>query len=104
MNFTRAFDNDGVDARGVDREDTFDSDCTGHLADRDGLADARVLLLNNDALERLDTFLGTFDNLDVNGNGIASTEFRKVGLQIFVLDCFNVQGHNVYLVIICRQM
>ena len=63
FNLAAAFDNDGIDTRGVDREDTFDSHGTRHLADRDGLADAGILLLNNDALERLDTFLGTVNLL-----------------------------------------
>lgn len=44
---------------------------------------------NANAFKHLNTFTRTFDNLYINLQGIARTEFRNVGTQLFLFNCFN---------------
>ena len=60
------------------RESALHADTEGHLADGEGLADATALTADHDTLEDLDPLLGTFDDLDVNVEGIAGCEFGDV--------------------------
>ncbi len=88
-----AIDFEGSDARAVKREDAFDGHAVGHLADGDGFADSRALLLDDDTLERLDAFLGAFDDLDVHRDGVAGAECRKIRFLVFLLNRLDVKGH-----------
>jgi acetyl-CoA carboxylase carboxyltransferase component len=55
-----------------------DADAVGDLTDLEGLGEARTLTTNADALEKLNTALVTFDDLDVHLDGVAGTEGGNV--------------------------
>src|SRR5690606_26833999 len=72
-------DLDLVDHRAVDREGARDPDAEAELADGEGLADARAVAADDDALEDLDTRAGAFLNAHVHADGVAGTEVGHVG-------------------------
>ena len=88
---------DAVDEGGLEREDSFDTDTTGNLADREGLGERiHTLHLNDDTSEFLEAFLvSLFDSVG-NGDGITGLEFR-VGSGFLILEsllCNFNQIHN----------
>src|SRR5688500_1432123 len=72
---------DLLEDRAVHREGALDADGEGDLADREGLAHARALAADDDALELLDTGAVALDDANVDVHGVAGAEGRDVGAQ-----------------------
>src|SRR5690606_12841442 len=92
---TAADDLDLVDDRGVEREGPLNTDAEGHLADREGLADAATVPADDHALEDLDPGAGALNDLDVHLDGVTGAEVgdvvsqrRLVELVETLHDCF----------------
>ena len=76
---TAVFDDfDFSDRWGMDWEDSFHANATGHLSDDEGLAHAMTTTLDNNAFVVLNTFFFVFDNTDGNSDGITSFEIWDV--------------------------
>ena len=59
-------------------EGTLNTNAEGNLADGEGLANACTLAANNEALEDLDTVVLTFNDLNVNVQGVTGAECGDV--------------------------
>ena len=69
---------DTVDERGLEREDSFDTNATGNLADRERPGERiHALHLNNDTSELLEALLVSFLDPIGNGDGVTGLEFRE---------------------------
>ena len=66
----------------MDREGALDADLEADLADREGLADALVLLADDDALEDLDALARALDDVHVHLDGVAGTEVGDVRAEV----------------------
>ena len=55
-------------------EGTLNTNAEGNLADGEGLANACTLAANDEALEDLDTVVLTFNDLNVNVQGVTGAE------------------------------
>src|SRR5271154_1443142 len=60
------------------REDSLDADAVRNLAHGKRRAIGAAVHFDHDAFEGLDALLLAFDDLDVNANRVADTEFRQV--------------------------
>jgi hypothetical protein len=78
--------------RGVDRPSTLDTDITNNAANGNHLVDAAALAGDQGSREDLDTFFLTFNNSDVNVDGIADIETRDIRFQ-----SFGVHGFDEFL-------
>ena len=67
-------------------ERPLDADAERLLAHGEGLAHARALALDDDALEDLDTAALALDHLEVHADGVARLELRQVGSQLSLLE------------------
>src|SRR5690242_4089734 len=76
---TTGDDLDAVDAGAVDRVGPLDADAEADLADREGLAEARPLATDHDALEDLDPGAATLDDPGVDLERVAGAEVGDVG-------------------------
>jgi hypothetical protein len=74
----------------VHREGALDTDAERHLADGEGLAGARAVPADHDALEHLDAGPAAFDDLDVHLERVTRAEGGDVGAQHLRVQC--VQG------------
>ena len=63
-----------------------DPDAEGVLAHREGLASARALALDHDALEHLDAPPLALDHLEMDANRVPRLELRDVVAQLTALD------------------
>lgn len=77
---------EGLDVRGVHREDTLHSHVPGHFAHGERFGDSVSFDLDDHALEGLDTFLVTLDDAVVHVDGVAGFEFRDFR-RILSLEC-----------------
>ena len=75
-NISAANDFKLLDNRSVHGEGALYADAVRDLANRESFASARTRATNDDALEDLDTALGTFDNTHVNLEFIARAKCR----------------------------
>ena len=81
----------------VDGERTFDAATIGNLANGERFANATTATANDDTFENLDAFFVAFLNIDVHANGIAGTEIRQVGANLFLFNCCNNwASHDIY--------
>src|SRR5262249_54273676 len=83
-----------LDLRRVQRERPLDADPERLLADREGLAHARALAAEDDALEDLGPLARALDHLEVNADTIAGAEGRQAFLQLVALDAFDYGAHG----------
>src|SRR5258708_31598631 len=60
------------------RKDSLDPDSVGNFPDRESGAVGASIDLDHDPFEGLDALLLAFDDLDVNANPVADTEFGQV--------------------------
>lgn len=67
-----------VNHRGVHGEGTFHSDAEAHLANGEAFAHPGTGAADDDALEYLDSAAATFDDLDVDADGVTGAEIRDV--------------------------
>lgn len=58
----------------VNRESPFNANARRNLSDGVSSANAGTLLLNDNTLENLNSFVGTLNNPDVDTNSVTSTE------------------------------
>lgn len=85
-NHTAALDLDLFDTRRVHWEGSFHSDAVRGLANSEGSAVAALASPNADAFEYLNTFFVALDDLRVHPDGVARSEFRKRGAELFGFD------------------
>src|SRR5690606_18716934 len=78
-NLAEAADLDGREAGRLERENTFDGDAVGDLADGEGRRHAAAATLDHDAREGLHALLVAFDDLEVHGDRVTGVEFGQVG-------------------------
>ena len=74
LDATLADDDDAVDLGAVYGESTFHADTGRNTSNGKGFAKTAVLACDYNAFVSLDTFLVTFDNLEVYANGVAYVE------------------------------
>lgn len=67
-------------------EGTLYTNAEGNLTDGEGFADAATLTTNNEALEDLDTAAVTFNDVDVNVEGVTGAEVGDVGAKGLVVN------------------
>ncbi|EGJ74459.1 putative signal peptidase I [Streptomyces sp. Tu6071] len=84
---------DLLDDRGVHGEGALHADGEGDLADREGLADARALAADDNALELLHTRAVALDDAHVDVDGVAGAERREVAAQRRGVDGVEQVGH-----------
>jgi hypothetical protein len=77
----------------VDGERPLDAHAEGLLADREGLAGAVALALDDDALEDLGALAGALDDLEVDTQAIARLEAGNTA-QLSALETFDDCGHS----------
>src|SRR4051794_28604526 len=77
---------DLADDRRVHRERALDADAEAHLADGEGLAHARALAADHDALEDLQALARALDHAHVDLDGVARVEGRHVVTQAAAVD------------------
>jgi hypothetical protein len=77
----------------MERERPLDADAERVLADGEGLAHARALTLDADALEHLDALPVALDHLEVDADGISGLEGRDV-TQLPPLDALDDRAHE----------
>ena len=82
-----------LDLRRVQRERPLDADAEGLLADGEGLARARALALEDDALEDLGAAAVALDHLEVDAHAVARGEGGKALLQLGTLDAVDDAAH-----------
>src|SRR3954454_3425727 len=92
---TAGHDLDLLDDRGVHREGALHADGEADLADGEGLADARALAADDDALELLHTGAVALDDAHVDVDGVTRAEGRDVGAQGGAVDALDQVGHGV---------
>ena len=85
---------DLLDLRRVQRERALDADAERLLADREGLAHAVALALDDDALEDLRAAARALDDLEVDAHAIARVEGRDAA-QLGALEAFDNRAHGV---------
>ena len=68
------------------RECPLDADAERLLAHGEGLAHARALALDDDALEDLDAAALSLDHLEVDANGVAGLELGQVRPQLALFE------------------
>ena len=78
----------------MQRPGFLNTDSIGILPDGKGGAVASALLLQDNALKYLDSFLLAFLDLCVNPYGITNAELRDFGLQLLFFDLFNDLVHR----------
>ena len=83
-----------LDLRRVQRERPLDADAEGLLADRERLARARALALEDDALEDLGAAAVALDHLEVDAHAIARVEAGKTLPQLAPLDAVDHAAHR----------
>ena len=67
-------------------ESTLDADAVGSTTNGESLADRAIAASDDDALKGLQTLTGTFDNLNLNADGVADVESGDVALELGALD------------------
>ena len=83
---TLAHDLDRGDARRMHREDAFDGNLAAELANGEHRGDAAAANLDDNALEGLNTFLVTFDDLVIDLDRVARAELWEVRTEVLELD------------------
>ena len=86
-----------VNARRMDGERAFYADAIGNAANREGFPDAAVTLGDHGAFESLQTFTGTFHNLDPHADCVAHVDLWKIAAQLLRLDGADNFVHDVCL-------
>ena len=86
---------DTTDGGAVIREGTLNADAVAHTTDGEGLADAAALHLDNDTLEILKTLTGTFDDLNVNADGVADLELGEICAELLFFEFLNDVCHSI---------
>ncbi len=72
---------DLVDARAAEQKRTLDADTvTSSASHGEVLVLSTLALTDDDALENLDTLTVSFNNADVNADGIAGCDLRKAAI------------------------
>src|SRR5205085_8960730 len=84
---------DLVDLRRVQRERPLDTDAERLLADRERLARARSLPLQDDALEDLDPLALALDHLEVHAHRVSRFELRDPVAQLRALEAVDDVAH-----------
>src|SRR5215213_7522617 len=87
-------DLDALDLRRVHRERALHADAEGLLADREGLAHALALALDDEALEDLRTATRALDYLEVDLDAVAGLEARDAA-QLGALEAVDDGAHGV---------
>jgi hypothetical protein len=70
----------------MERERALDAHAERLLTDGERLARSRALALDDDSLEDLDAAALSLDDLEVDANGVAGLESRKVRPQLPLLE------------------
>ena len=81
--FTLSHDLDMVDLGRMQGESSFHADTVRNLSDGEGLSDGAVSASDDDTVERLKSFLVTFDDLNVNLYAVAYAKIGKIGSHSF---------------------
>ncbi len=78
-----------VDEGGVEGEDTLNANAFGNFAHSKAGAGGAAVNADDAALENLDALFFTFDNAQVNLDGVAGTEGRQIRALVFAFDFAN---------------
>ena len=70
----------------MQREGTLNAYAIGSATNGESFTHGTVAAGDNDAFKRLETLTGTFNNLNLNADGVADVESGDVGLELGALD------------------
>jgi hypothetical protein len=73
----------------VERENTLNTFTIGNLADGKRLVDTAATHGDDETCENLDTLFSAFDDAAMDFDGVADVEWRKIFLELLLLDFFD---------------